>query len=145
MEISDRIKKRRQNLGLTLEEVAEKLGVAKSTVLRYETKDIGNMGIDKLALLAFALKCTPAYLMGWEDEDKQNNHTKESEDDSHVPSKFLALFNKLNDLGKKEAVKRVEELTHIPKYQEHYVLAAHNDAELTDEEIELMKQDLDEL
>ena len=68
MEISERIKKRRLGLGLTLEDVAEKLGVAKSTVLRYETKDIGNMGIDKLSLLADALRCTPAYLMGWEDE-----------------------------------------------------------------------------
>jgi transcriptional regulator with XRE-family HTH domain len=68
VEISDRIKRRRLSLGLTLEDVAEKLGVAKSTVLRYETKDIGNMGIDKLALLAEVLRCTPYYLMGWEDE-----------------------------------------------------------------------------
>ena len=69
MEISEIIKKRRQELGLTLEDVAEALGVAKSTVLRYETKAINNMGIDKIEALSAVLKCTPAYLMGWVDDN----------------------------------------------------------------------------
>lgn len=75
MEISERIKKRRLELGLTLEDVADKLGVAKSTVLRYETKAIGNMGLDKLELLAVALHCTPAYLMGWDIERVDNGYS----------------------------------------------------------------------
>lgn len=69
MDISERIKQRRLTLNLTLEDVASELGVAKSTVLRYETKDIHNMGIDKVESLSKVLKCTPAYLMGWEDDD----------------------------------------------------------------------------
>lgn len=81
MEISERIKKRRLELNLTLEDVAEKLGVAKSTVLRYETKAIGNMGLDKLELLAAALKCTPAYLMGWDLEKTSTGYTIKSEGD----------------------------------------------------------------
>ena len=81
MDISERIKARRLELGLTLEDVALKLGVAKSTILRYETKDIGNMGIDKIELLAKALKCTPAYLMGWELEKTDEGYALKSEGD----------------------------------------------------------------
>ncbi len=65
MSIHERIKARRAELGLTLEDVAKSLNVSRSTVLRYETKAIENMGIDKLEALAKVLKVDPAYLMGW--------------------------------------------------------------------------------
>lgn len=60
------IKNRRLELGLTLKDVANALGVAESTVSRYESSDIQNMGIDKIEALARVLKCSPTYLMGWE-------------------------------------------------------------------------------
>lgn len=66
MEMNEMIKKRRLELGLTLKDVATKLGVAESTVLRYERKDIQNMGIDKILQLAQVLKCSPADLLGWD-------------------------------------------------------------------------------
>jgi repressor LexA len=66
METNELIKKRRLELGLTLKDVADALGVAESTVLRYERKDIQNMGIDKIVELAKVLKCTPTYLLGWD-------------------------------------------------------------------------------
>lgn len=68
MEINEIIKKRRKELGLTLKQVAEQLGVSESLISRYESKDVKNMGIDKIAPLAKVLKCTPAYLMGWEEK-----------------------------------------------------------------------------
>jgi transcriptional regulator with XRE-family HTH domain len=70
MEISKTIKNRRQKLGLTLKDVAKALGIAESTVSRYESSDIQNMGIDKIEALAKVLQCTPAYLMGWETEEQ---------------------------------------------------------------------------
>ncbi|MCF2672271.1 helix-turn-helix domain-containing protein [Fusobacterium varium] len=76
MEINEIIKKRRKELGLTLKQVAEQLGVSESLISRYESKDVKNMGIDKITPLAKVLKCTPAYLMGWE-----NQTQKEMEDD----------------------------------------------------------------
>ena len=71
MTIGERIKQRRKKLGLSAEEVADKMGVSASTVYRYESSDILNMGIDKLELIAKALKTTPAALMGWEEDEKQ--------------------------------------------------------------------------
>ena len=69
-----RIKELRQEKGLTLEQVAEVVGVGKSTVRKWETGMIANMKRDKIADLAKALGTTPAYLMGWqEDEEKKNS------------------------------------------------------------------------
>lgn len=66
METYKIIKKRRLELGLTLKDVAKALGVAESTVSRYESSDIQNMGIDKIEALSRVLKCSPTYLMGWD-------------------------------------------------------------------------------
>lgn len=66
METYKIIKNRRLELGLTLKDVAQALGVAESTVSRYESSDIQNMGIDKISALSKVLRCSPAYLMGWE-------------------------------------------------------------------------------
>lgn len=65
MELNELIKIRRRELGLTLKDVAQKLGVAESTVLRYERKDIRRIGIDKIAALADVLHCSPGRLLGW--------------------------------------------------------------------------------
>ncbi len=69
MKVNEIIRARRKELGLTLKQVADKLGVSESLISRYESNDVKNMGIDKLIPLAKILKTTPAYLMGWE-EDK---------------------------------------------------------------------------
>lgn len=69
MSIGDRIKRRRQEIGLTVDQVAEKIGKNRATVYRYESSEIEKFPIDILSPLAEALRTTPAYLMGWE-EDK---------------------------------------------------------------------------
>lgn len=66
MDISKMIKSRRLELGLTLKDVASALGTAESTISRYESSNIQNMGIDKIEALAKVLRCSPSYLMGWE-------------------------------------------------------------------------------
>lgn len=71
MKVNEIIKRRRKELGLTLKDVAEKLGVSESLISRYESNDVKNMGIDKLIPLAEVLKTTPTYLMGLEKEKKQ--------------------------------------------------------------------------
>ena len=72
MRVGERIKSRRKEIGLSAEQVAKELGVSPATVYRYESNDIMNMRIDKLAPIAKALRTTPAYLMGWEDDKKEN-------------------------------------------------------------------------
>jgi repressor LexA len=76
-ELSMKIKQLRLERGMTLEQVADIVGVGKSTVRKWETGMIANMKRDKIALLAKALGTTPAYLMGWKEENKNENSPNE--------------------------------------------------------------------
>lgn len=72
-DMARKIKELRKEKGLTLEQVANIVGVGKSTVRKWETGMIANMRRDKIAALARALGTTPVYLMGWEEEQKKND------------------------------------------------------------------------
>ena len=73
VEMKDKIKMLREKQGLTLEDVGRVVGVGKSTVRKWETGDIANMRRDKIAKLAEALHTSPAYLMGWEYDEKETS------------------------------------------------------------------------
>lgn len=74
MEINKKLKNKRKELGLTMLEVANKVGVSEATVSRWESGDIANMRRDKIVLLANALSVTPAYIMGYEEMDTNNKY-----------------------------------------------------------------------
>ena len=66
MNIGDRMKQRRKQLKLTADEVAEKIGVSRSNVYRYEKGDIEKLPLEVLEPLSKILQTTPQQLMGWE-------------------------------------------------------------------------------
>lgn len=68
MDIGNRIKERRTQLGLTAEDLAAEVGKSRATIYRYENGDIENMPTTVLEPLADALYTTAAYLMGWTDD-----------------------------------------------------------------------------
>lgn len=70
-DMAKKIKILRLAQNLTLEQVANQVGVGKSTVRKWETGMIANMRRDKISSLAMALHTSPAYLMGWVDEPHQ--------------------------------------------------------------------------
>lgn len=90
------IKKRCLELGLTLKDVAKALGVAESTVSRYESLDIQNMGIDKIEALAKVLKCSPAYLMGWENTIQEDGHFHLSD----LEKQIVIAFRQADEISK---------------------------------------------
>ena len=63
MTFSELIKSRREELGLTLEEVASVVGVNKSTILKWERGEINNPRRDRIALLAAVLQLPPMQLI----------------------------------------------------------------------------------
>lgn len=69
MELKDRLKEMRLARGMTLEGLAKAVGTSKQTIHRYETGAITNIPSDKIEAIANALKTTPAYLMGWEQDE----------------------------------------------------------------------------
>lgn len=71
MNIGEKIKKLRIELGMTVEELAAKLEKNRATIYRYERGDIENMPLDVLVPLSKALNTTPGYLMGWEENTQE--------------------------------------------------------------------------
>ena len=100
-----KISKLRQEKNLTLEEMAQKVGVSKSTVLKWESGSISNMRRDKIAKIAKALNVSPVYLMGWDenqnDLDDQsappdyyyNKEVRELADFLHKNPDYKVLFD----------------------------------------------------
>lgn len=64
--IAENLKARREDLGLTLDEVAALVGVNNSTVSRWERGDIQNMKRQYILNYARALRISPAVIMGWD-------------------------------------------------------------------------------
>lgn len=91
MNIGDRIRQLREQLGLTQEEVGNKIGVTKATVNRYET---GEIDIKRTIAIKLAdvLNSTPSYIMGWEPDPS-------SEESNTSPvSSFLAKKKVIADI-----------------------------------------------
>ena len=136
---------------MSYQELANKTGLSKSTLQRYETGAIKNMPIDKLEILASALNVSPAYLMGWENVDIQNELNKTENTISIKERKLLNSFNNLNETGKDEAIKRVSELTLIPSYIKEQpasdikTIAAHNDHLTEHGEMDKIMQDIEDM
>lgn len=65
MNIGQRIKARREELGISAEDLGQKIGKAKTTIYRYELGLIEKMPTSVLEAIAAALQTSPAYLMGW--------------------------------------------------------------------------------
>lgn len=72
MTIGKRIKNRRIALGISADDLAEKLGKNRATIYRYENDEIEKLPTIALEKLAVALHTTPAYLMGWEELQLDN-------------------------------------------------------------------------
>lgn len=100
MTIGERIRKRRLELNLTQDELAKRVGYAsRSSINKLEMARV--LPSRKIMLMAQALDCTPAYLMGW--EDKQVDIASEFEkyfQDSEQASRLIAYLDAFAKLSK---------------------------------------------
>ena len=69
MNIGTRIKTKRKELGLSVDDVARMLDKDRATVYRYESNDIAKLPITVIEPLSRILDTSPSYLMGWDDEN----------------------------------------------------------------------------
>ena len=74
--LSSVLKRRRKELGLTLAQIADMMGVSEATVQRWESGNIKSVRYDKIDKLAQVLKVEPSEIMGWntsrQKDDKLN-------------------------------------------------------------------------
>lgn len=111
MTIGKRIKERRLSLGMTVDELAMKLGKNRATVYRYESDEIKDMPLSVLAPLADALYTTPAYLIGIDVEENDREDLQNTQ-----LQRLIACFNQFNVSGQTEALTRLQEMTSLEKY-----------------------------
>ena len=92
IEIGKRVAQRREELGYSLDRVAELLGVNKSTVLRYETLGVDPSKTMTMIGLADALCTTVEWLKG-ESEDKSKEEFLEIE--RHIYDEVSGMLDRL--------------------------------------------------
>ncbi len=64
---NERIHEKRTEKGITLAQVADRLGVTEATAQRYERGNIKSIPYEHMCAYGEILNCSPAYLMGWEE------------------------------------------------------------------------------
>ena len=83
--LSKILKKRRKELGLTLAQVADAVGVTEATVQRWESGNIKTVRYEKLAPLSSLLGVSPADLMGWSSDDDLPSNISRIEPMQKIP------------------------------------------------------------
>ena len=67
--LKDNLKAARLRAGMTLDDIAQKVGVSRQTIQRYESGVIQNIPSDNIEKMAKALNVSPGVLMGWESSE----------------------------------------------------------------------------
>lgn len=111
MTIGERIKMRRKELGLTADQVAERVGVNRATIYRYESDEIKSMGTETLVPLAAALRTTPAWLLTGGETD----HADE------MDAALERFYGKYHGLMKKMVKMTPEDMDRIEKIVDAFV------------------------
>ena len=139
MDFSEKVRTIRKSKGLKQSDLADMLEVKRSTVGKWETGD-NRPTLEVLERMADLFEISIDDLLC-----RKPVIDKFKRDEQNV--RLLASYSKLNDFGKKEAVKRVSELCLIPQYTvaNTMPIAAHSDKKIDDKELALMRQDIDEL
>lgn len=185
-DLGNLLKQLREEKNVSMDKMIEDLknlysiSIAKSTISKWENNK-ADPSMENAKILCNYFNISLDYLLGlskYKNKEEEleshkskmiefaNNHNK-----SLYEKKLLDSFNKLNDLGKKEATKRVSELTEISKYidddelcatkvvelprkekyiweepgKEHLMPVACHDDGLTDEERAIVNERLNEI
>lgn len=93
--------------GLTLQELAKRIGTSKQTIQRYETGEIANIPYDKILKIAKALNVSPQALMGWESPENEMSEGNQinniySDLPPDAKERLLAYAIKLKELSDME-------------------------------------------
>lgn len=103
MTIGQRVKLRREELGLSQEELAKRIGYKSKTSINKIELDFRNLTQSKIKAIADALDTTPSYIMGWDEEAEEAKKAAPGEEDS-LNAEIIKLFMGLTADQKKEAL-----------------------------------------
>ena len=96
MAVKDIIRNRRIELGLTMKELADAVGVSEGTISRWESGHIANMRRDKIVTLAKVLQISPSTIMEW-DNNTEGVQTNAHPSEYYIDAETRALAQELHD------------------------------------------------
>lgn len=108
MTIGNRIKSLRESKGITQTELAELIGTTKQNIYKYENGIITNIPSDKIELIAQRLSVSPAYLMGWEDEQPTEPQEPAEHELSKNEREMIEIFKDLTETQQGELIGRAK-------------------------------------
>lgn len=125
----DRIKSRRTELGLTVEELAHKMGYKdKSSISKIENGK-ADIPQSKIAAFADALQTTPAYLMGWEEQPEPKKPTIPPGFEPMPKMKKVPLIGAIACGEPITAEQNIEKMVDVPEYIRcDFSLTCHGDS-----------------
>lgn len=104
MTIGDRIRVKREETGLSQEELAKLTDTTKQAIYKYEKGIVVNIPLSRLEKLGKVLNCTPAYIMGWTEDETRELSPKEKkfiEFGARIRQKRLDLNMTQEELAKR--------------------------------------------
>lgn len=104
--VGKRIKQRREDLGISQEELAKRVGYKSRSTINKIEKEVNDITQLKVVEIAKALNTTPAYLMGFENGSTNERSIKDNKE---------RAMTKKNEL----VIKEVEEITDKLKEYDH--------------------------
>lgn len=100
MEIGERIKSRRLELEWSQRELARRMGYKDNTTLTKIERGLVDISQSRVVQFSEVLGVSIAYLMGWEDEEKNNDFIAEAVIKMRTDSTFLSVVENLYKLDK---------------------------------------------
>ena len=120
MTIGDRIKARRDELGMSQEELAHKIGYKSKTSINKIELGIQELRQSKIKQIADTLQTTPAYIMGWKEteEDQQLKKCRDLIEKCYSSDMYelVELYAKLNESGKNKIMGELRDTVALSKY-----------------------------
>ena len=99
MKIGERIKYRREELGLSQDELARRLGYKSRSSINKIENDASGLPQTKIVAIANALRTTPAFILGWEETQKKNDIATDIAVRLVKDSEFLSVVEIINKLN----------------------------------------------
>lgn len=99
MTLGEKVKLKREELNLSQEELAEKMNYKSKTSIHKIEVGITDLPLSKVKELAAVLKTTPAYLMGWEEDEKEELTNQEKDIFSQLTDEELIKLEKFKNMS----------------------------------------------
>ena len=94
---SKRIKELRTSHKYTMEKLADKIGVSKSTIAKWENGYVENMRQDNILKLAEIFNVPATYIMGYDELDNEPQNNISTDDLTDKEKHFIEVYSKLSE------------------------------------------------